>query len=150
MLSYETILAIQILYVLHRSGTRGAGMAEILLSTGLDSGELTAAVRRLKIDGWLVCVKGDWNKKALAPRTLTRTLYELTITMEGGVRQGEHRREDCWRHWSPLAERQVPRAVQTDRELARLITDKLKGITIEDLITQVEPKRNVPMTETKN
>ena len=125
-------------------------MVEILLSTGLDSGELTAAVRRLKIDGWLVCVEGDRNKKALAPRTLTRTLYELTITMEGGVRQGEHRREDCWRHWSPLAERQVPQAVQTDRELARLITDKLKGITIEDLITDVKPEREMTPTRMKN
>lgn len=129
MLSFKTIMALQVLSVLQSSDSRRLNNRELKAAIGLDNNGVAAALRALKREGWVDYGASGYYRLAIDPEG--KTLYDLVLATEGVIQLGSR---VCLLYWGRKAGTLCPGAVEADRALQERMAESLKSIRIGELI----------------
>lgn len=147
MLSYATILAIQVLYLLNRADEKGLTISEMKYKARLDATGIGRAVRQLCKHGWL---KSRSKYKYVATEVIrARTLHDLVIVMDGAVIMGVNTDPAVLPFWGATAQTAIPHAIRFNQHLGLQFSETLKNITLKELITGTILKADAQMANTK-
>lgn len=136
MLSYKTILAVQVLAILNREEGCKYSITELKAKSGLQYTEVGRVVRQLIKYGWLT--SNSKNKHSITEYMRTRTLYDLVLITDGGVIMGFNVDQAYLPFWGETAKKSIPHAIRFNEELCQRTEDMLQSITIMELITEVQ------------
>jgi len=136
MLSYKTILAIQILFLLNKEEKKGLSISDLKLRAKLNALGIGQAVRQLIKYGWLA--SDNRNRHSVTAHARTRTLYDLVLVMDGAIVMGQNVNPDEIPFWGTTAKECIPHTVKFNEGIGRRFEDMLKNITVLELITEVE------------
>lgn len=127
MLSFKTIVAIQMLHALCSSGSRGLSISGLKTVTGINHVEMGQLLLSLRRAGWVTSAR---NRHHLSTDLSQHTLYELALVTDSKLQLGSR---VLVNHWGELA-RELPNAVGIDNMLEKELTEKLSHITLGELI----------------
>jgi hypothetical protein len=132
MLSYKTILAIQILYLLHKADEGGLTISELKYQARLDVPGMGQAVRRLYQCHWLS--SGTKYRYIIKTDLQTKTLYDLVMAMDGAVMLGAYIDKEYVPFWGAAAKELMPHMVDFNEILSLQFSKMLLHITLKDVI----------------
>lgn len=136
MLSYATILAIQVLYLLNRVDEQGSTISEMKYKARLDATGIGRTVRRLCKHGWLKS-RSKYKYVYVATEVIrTRTLHDLVIVMDGAVIMGVNIDSALLPFWGATSQTAIPHAIRFNQHLGLQFSETLKNITLKELITE--------------
>jgi hypothetical protein len=136
MLSYKTILAIQVLFLLNRADERGLTIADLKYEARLNATGIGHAVRQLCKRSWLV--PGTKYRYTIAEDVKTRTLYDLVVVMDETVLLSQYVNREYVPYWGATAKEHIPHVVSFNEMLSLQFSQMLLSIKLKEIITGEE------------
>lgn len=132
MLSYNTLLAIQLLHVLHKAKGRMLTIGELKYECHIcaSGNAVGRVIRHLRKEGW---VQGDYRSRyRLAVDPDDKSLLDLVIDMDEEIRLGSHILTGCW---NVINDDELSRVSDVNEWLRKECAACLKGINLGELIS---------------
>lgn len=129
MLSYRTIIAIQLINILHQAEGKRFSITDMKVKIRLDGNGIGQIIRQLNKNGWVDSNTG--NKYWLVADLGKKTLYDLVMAIDGHIQLNAH---VSLPHWASDAENELPNAIRINEELNKSVVQVLKKVTIRELI----------------
>ena len=136
MLSYNVILAIQILHLLSRADKEGLSVSALKHKADMRPPGLPSVVRRLLKLGWL---KREGRAGYLIAADLAeKTLYDLVTALDGEAPTLGRINDRKEHHplWGERAKEKIPHAMAFDQRLGGLLNERLRNTGMMELITE--------------
>lgn len=141
MLSYNTILAIQVLHLLNRADKEGLSISNIKYRAGLNAMSIGWVVRQFCKCGWLA--SGSKSRYIISTDLGSKTLYDVVIAMDKILVLGYHSNHHQVPFWGQAAKESIPHTVGFNEGIGRRLRDTLKSITVMELITKAETDKSM-------
>lgn len=137
MLSFGTIVAIQLIAVLNKHRDRGLKLTDLKDQTKFNNFSVNQVVRKLKQRKWIMPKGLSSNVLVIDPEE--KTLYDLVVAVDGGVRLGS---QIAAENWGSGAREKLLGSVRINERLAEDFSATLKNISLLDMIVEEEVNMN--------
>lgn len=138
MLSYKSIIAIQLLQVIQDAGDNGFTVTELKQVTGLQGTAVSRAVFLLKRKGWVDLKRGYHYR--ISTSVEDATLYDLVEAIDGRIQLASHVELNPWGYG---ADKILWRAMELNQNIHDSVKAMLQKIKLTHLLQVKNINQNV-------
>lgn len=134
MLSYKTIIAIQLLQIIQDSGDKGYTVTELKQLTGLQGTAVSRAVILLKRRGWVGLRRSSYRYQ-ISTSVEDASLYDLVMAIDGRIQLAGHVE---LKHWGFNADLFLGEAIKLNQEIHDTVKAMLQKIKLTNILKEKE------------
>lgn len=143
MLSFKTIIAIQLLRLIQNAGGKGLTVTDLKVLTGLQNVAVSQSILLLKKNNWVDCIRG--NRYGITIRLGNKSLYDLVMLIDGKIQLACHVGLE---HWGNGSHETMQEAMKINKGLHDSVKKMLQKVKLSDMIhNKVEHYNKAPMTQ---